>query len=48
VRTYFWKAHMDAVRIIFERALRRNEIRAGIDHNTVLQLATGPLFLRGL
>jgi hypothetical protein len=48
VRTYFWKAHIDAVRIIFERALRRNEIRAGIDYNTVLQLATGPLFFRGL
>jgi AcrR family transcriptional regulator len=48
VRTYFWKARVDAVRIIFERAERRNEIRGGIDHNTALQLATGPLFLRGL
>ena len=48
VRTYFWKARVDAVRIIFERAERRNEIRADIDHNTALQLATGPLFLRGL
>ena len=48
VRSYFWKARVDAVRIIFERAERRNEIRPGIDHNTALQLATGPLFLRGL
>jgi hypothetical protein len=48
VRTYFWKARVDALRIIFERAERRNEIRRGIDHNTALQLATGPLFLRGL
>jgi hypothetical protein len=48
VRTYFWKARVDTVRIIFERAQRRNEIRGGIDHNTALQLATGPLFLRGL
>jgi AcrR family transcriptional regulator len=48
VRTYFWKARVDAVRIIFERAERRHEIRGGIDHNTALQLATGPLFLRGL
>lgn len=48
VRTYFWKARVDAVRIIFERAEGRNEIRGGIDHNTALQLATGPLFLRGL
>jgi len=48
VRTYFWKARVDAVRIIFERAERRNEIRGGVDHNTALQLATGPLFLRGL
>ena len=48
VRTYFWKARVDAVRVIFERAERRNEIRGGIDRNTALQLATGPLFLRGL
>jgi Tetracyclin repressor-like, C-terminal domain len=48
VRSYFWKARVDAVRVIFERAERRNEIRRGIDHNTALQLATGPLFLRGL
>ena len=48
VRSYFWKARVDAVRIIFERAERRKEIRRGIDHNTALQLATGPLFLRGL
>lgn len=48
VRAYFWKARVDAVRIIFERAEGRNEIRGGIDHNTALQLATGPLFLRGL
>ena len=48
VRSYFWKARVDAVRVIFERAERRNEIRQGVDHNTALQLATGPLFLRGL
>jgi hypothetical protein len=48
VRSYFWKARVNAVRVIFERAERRNEIRRGIDHNTALQLATGPLFLRGL
>jgi hypothetical protein len=36
------------VRVIFERAERRNETRRGIDHNTALQLATGPRFLRGL
>jgi hypothetical protein len=48
VRSYFWKARVNAVRVIFERAERRNEIRPGIDHNTALQLATGPLFLRGL
>jgi AcrR family transcriptional regulator len=48
VRSYFWKARVDAVRVIFERAERRNEIRQGLDHNTALQLATGPLFLRGL
>jgi predicted DNA-binding protein (UPF0251 family) len=48
VRICFWKARVDAVRIIFESAERRNEIRGGIDHNTALQLATGPFFLRGL
>ena len=48
VRSYFWKARVNTVRVIFERAERRNEIRRGIDHNTALQLATGPLFLRGL
>jgi Tetracyclin repressor-like, C-terminal domain/Bacterial regulatory proteins, tetR family len=48
VRSYFWKARVDAVRVVFERAESRDEIRHGIDHNTALQLATGPLFLRGL
>jgi tetracycline repressor-like protein len=38
----------EAVRVIFERAERRNETRPGIDHNIALQLATGPLFSRGL
>ena len=48
VRDYLWKISVDAVRDVFERAERRREIRPGIDHNIALQLAVGPLFLRGL
>jgi hypothetical protein len=48
VRTHLWLTSGKALRIIFERAERRNETRPGIDHNTTLQLATGPLFLRAL
>ncbi len=48
VRDYLWKISVDAMRVVFERAERRREIRPGIDHNVALQLAVGPLFLRGL
>ena len=48
VSNYLWTTSVEAVRVIFERAERRNETRPGIDHNIALQLATGPLFSRGL
>jgi AcrR family transcriptional regulator len=48
VRNNFWKMRVDAVRVIFDRAAVRNELRQPIDLNIALQLLTGPLFLRGL
>jgi hypothetical protein len=48
VRSDLWQTNVDAVCVIFERAQQRNEIRAGIDHGTALQLAIGPVFLGGL
>jgi AcrR family transcriptional regulator len=48
VRGSFWKLRVDAVRAIFERAARRDELREEIDANIALQLLTGPIFLRGL
>jgi len=48
LRAHLWRTSGRALRVIFARAERRNEIRQGIDHNTALQIATGPLFLRAL
>jgi AcrR family transcriptional regulator len=48
VRNHFWKIRVNAVRVIFDRAAARNELRQPIDPNIALQLLTGPLFLRGL
>jgi hypothetical protein len=48
VRAHLWRTSGKALRVIFKRAERRNEIRQGIDHNIALQIATGPLFQRAL
>jgi len=47
-RAEFLRIRFDAMRVMIRRAAERGELRAGIDEETALDLALGPLYVRAL
>ncbi|UZK67942.1 TetR-like C-terminal domain-containing protein [Sphingomonas sp. M1-B02] len=47
-RAEFMRIRFDAMRMMIRRAADRGELRAGIDEETALDLALGPLYVRAL
>ncbi|MFC1401795.1 MULTISPECIES: TetR-like C-terminal domain-containing protein [Streptacidiphilus] len=47
-RAQFWQARYDATRTIVDRAIARDELAAGTDHQLVLELLVAPLHFRAL
>ncbi|UXA14532.1 TetR/AcrR family transcriptional regulator C-terminal ligand-binding domain-containing protein [Mycobacterium sp. SMC-8] len=48
VRRSAWRSRADGLRVVFERAGQRGELRDGIDHFTALELLFAPINMRAL